>query len=63
MILDTSTGEVWQEFSIALTARPLTGQRTQSSESSEVRWLPSSEVLGYPMDRSMRIRLTDHLER
>ena len=63
VILYTSNGEVRQEFSIVLTARPLTGQPTPSSESSEVRWVPASEVLGYTMDRSMRIRINDFLAR
>lgn len=57
----TSNGEVRQEFSIVLTARALGGQPTPSNESSEVRWVPVSEVLGYPMDRSMRIRINDFL--
>jgi ADP-ribose pyrophosphatase YjhB (NUDIX family) len=63
VILYTSNGECRQEFSIVLTARPLAGQPTSSSESSEVRWVPAAEVLGYPMDRSMRIRLNDYLKR
>ena len=63
VILYTSNGEVRQEFSIVLTACPLAGQPTPSSESSEVRWVPSSEVLGYTMDRSMRIRINDFLAR
>ena len=63
VILYTSNGEVRQVFSIVLTARPLTGQPTPSSESSEVRWVPASEVLGYTMDRSMRIRINDYLAR
>jgi hypothetical protein len=54
---------VRQEFSIVLTARPLAGQPTPSSESSEVRWVPASEVLEYTMDRSMRIRISDFLAR
>jgi ADP-ribose pyrophosphatase YjhB (NUDIX family) len=61
VILYTSNGEARQEFSIALTACPLAGQLTPSSESSEVRWVPASEVLGYTMDRSMRIRINDFL--
>ncbi len=61
VLLYTSTGEVRQEFSIVLTARPLSGQPTPSSESSEVRWVPVSEVREYTMDRSMRIRLNDYL--
>jgi len=63
VILYTSNGEVRQEFSIVLTARPLRGQPTPSSESSEVRWVPVSAVAQYTMDRSMRIRINDYLAR
>jgi ADP-ribose pyrophosphatase YjhB (NUDIX family) len=63
VILYTSNGEARQEFSIVLTARPLSGQPTPSSESSEVRWVPVSEVRAYTMDRSMRIRINDYLDR
>jgi ADP-ribose pyrophosphatase YjhB (NUDIX family) len=63
VLLYTSNGEVRQEFSIVLTARPLSGQPTPSSESSEVRWVPVSEVRDYTMDRSMRIRINDYLAR
>jgi hypothetical protein len=63
VILYTSNGEVRQEFSIVLTARLLSGQPTPSSESSEVRWVPPSDVPGYTMDRSMRIRISDFLAR
>jgi ADP-ribose pyrophosphatase YjhB (NUDIX family) len=61
VLLYTSNGEVRQEFSIVLIARPLSGQPTPSSESSEVRWVPVSEVRDYTMDRSMRIRINDYL--
>jgi ADP-ribose pyrophosphatase YjhB (NUDIX family) len=63
VILYTSNGEVRQEFSIVLTARPLRGEPTPSSESSEVRWVPVSETVGYTMDQSMRIRVNDYLDR
>jgi 8-oxo-dGTP pyrophosphatase MutT (NUDIX family) len=63
VILYTSNGEARQEFSIVLTARPLSGQPTPSSESSDVRWVSPSELLGYAMDRSMRIRINDFLAR
>ena len=63
VLLYTSNGEVRQEFSIVLTAQRLSGQPTPSSESSEVRWVPTSEVLDYTMDRSMRIRVNDYLDR
>jgi ADP-ribose pyrophosphatase YjhB (NUDIX family) len=62
-ILYTSNGEARQEFSIVLTAQAGSGQPTPSSESSDVRWVPPSELLGYAMDRSMRIRINDFLAR
>jgi 8-oxo-dGTP pyrophosphatase MutT (NUDIX family) len=61
VILYTSNGEVRQEFSIVLTARAVGGQPTPSSESSEVRWVPTAEAAGYAMDRSMLIRINDFL--
>jgi ADP-ribose pyrophosphatase YjhB (NUDIX family) len=61
VLLYTSNGEVRQEFSIVLTARPLSGQPTPSSESSEVRWVSVDTVPEYTMDRSMRIRINDFL--
>lgn len=63
VILYTSNGEVRQEFSIVLTARPLAGQPTPSSESSEVRWVRGSEVSRHTMDRSSRIRINHYLAR
>ncbi len=60
VLLYMSNGEVRQEFSIVLTARPLSGQPTPSSETSEVRWVLLSEVLEYTMDRSMRMRISDY---
>jgi ADP-ribose pyrophosphatase YjhB (NUDIX family) len=63
VILYTSNGEVRQEFSIVLTARPLSGLPTPSSESSEVRWVSASTVPAYTMDRSMRIRINDYFAR
>lgn len=61
VLLYTSNGEVRQEFSIVLTARPLSGRPTPSNESSEVRWVPVDTVPEYTMDRSMRIRINDFL--
>jgi ADP-ribose pyrophosphatase YjhB (NUDIX family) len=61
VILYTSNGEVRQEFSIVLTARPVGGQPTPSSETSEVRWVPRGEVDSYTMDRSMRLRVGYYL--
>jgi hypothetical protein len=39
------------------------GSQHPSSESSDVRWIPESELPGYTMDRSMRIRINDFLSR
>jgi 8-oxo-dGTP pyrophosphatase MutT (NUDIX family) len=63
VILYTSNGEARQEFSIVLTARPYGGQPTPSNESSEVRWVSASDLPGYTMGRSMRIRIDDFLSR
>ena len=62
VILYTSNGEVRQEFSILLTARATGGAPTPSEESSEVRWVPRAGLGGYPMDRSMRLRIGHYLE-
>ena len=61
VILYTSNGEVRQEFSIVLTARPLGGEPTPSDESKEVHWVSPSDALRLTMDRSMRIRINDYL--
>jgi ADP-ribose pyrophosphatase YjhB (NUDIX family) len=63
VILYTSNGEARQEFSILLTARPTGGTPTPSDESTEVRWVKSSEVTDYDMDRSMRLRIEHYVER
>ena len=62
VMLYTSNGEVRQEFSIVLTARATGGEPTRSEEGSEVRWVPRAELGGYPMDRSMRLRIGHYLE-
>ena len=61
VILYTSNGEARQEFSIVLTARPVSGAPTPSDESTQVRWVPAADIPGYPMDRSMRNRINDYL--
>ena len=63
IILYTSNGEARQEFSILLTGRPVGGTPTPSDETTEVRWVPTSEVTGYNMDRSMRMRIEHYLDR
>jgi 8-oxo-dGTP pyrophosphatase MutT (NUDIX family) len=62
IILYTSNGEARQEFSIVLIARPIGGNPTPSDESTEVCWVPSSEIGDYGMDRSMRLRIEHYLE-
>jgi ADP-ribose pyrophosphatase YjhB (NUDIX family) len=63
VILYTSNGEVRQECSVVFTARPLSGEPTPSSESSEVRWVAADELDGYTMHPSMRQRVAHYLER
>ena len=61
VMLYTSDGEVRQEFSIVLTARPISGEPTTSDESREVRWVPRDNLADLQMDRSMRLRLDHYL--
>lgn len=58
----TSNDEVRQEFSIVYTARPVSGEPTPSSESSEVHWVEPDKVDGLQMDRSMRLRISHYLK-
>lgn len=58
----TSNDEVRQEFSIVVTARPVSGSPTPSSESSEVHWIDPDALDGLQMDRSMRMRIAQHLK-
>ena len=57
----TSNDEVRQEFSIVLTARPITGDPTSSSESSEVHWVAPDAIPQLTMDRSMKLRIEHYL--
>jgi 8-oxo-dGTP pyrophosphatase MutT (NUDIX family) len=57
----TSNDEVRQEFSIVLTARPVAGEPTPSSESSEVHWVDPADVPQLTIDRSMRMRIERYL--
>jgi 8-oxo-dGTP pyrophosphatase MutT (NUDIX family) len=61
VILYTSNGEVRQEFSIVLTAKPIGGEPTPSDESTFVRWVDPDDVRTYPMDRSMSMRVGHYL--
>ncbi|MEU1731649.1 NUDIX domain-containing protein [Streptosporangium sp. NPDC020145] len=62
VILYTSDGEARQEFSIVLTARPVSGEPTPSDESREVGWVPREEIGSLVMDRSMRLRIGHFLD-
>jgi len=59
VILYTSNGEARQEFSIVLTARPLGGQPTPSSETNQVRWVPEADLQLHdgPVDANAHQRL------
>jgi 8-oxo-dGTP pyrophosphatase MutT (NUDIX family) len=58
----TSDGEVRQEFSVVFTARPIGGNPTTSSESSEVVWINPADVSDLQMHPSMRQRIEHFLE-
>ncbi len=57
----TSNDEVRREFSVALTARPVGGAPTPSSESSEVRWVAPGDLARYNTGSAMRKRVDDYL--
>ena len=59
----TSDGEVRQEFSIVLTARPVDGTPTPSDESSQVVWVAANRVPDLRMHPSMRQRIEHYLKR
>jgi hypothetical protein len=45
-----------------LTARPVGGEPTPSSESSEVRWVAPGDLAGHTMGGAMRKRVDDYLK-
>ncbi len=59
----TSNNEVRQEFSILMTGQVISGQLAVSAESSDVRWMSPAEVTLLKLDRSMKLRISDYLNR
>jgi ADP-ribose pyrophosphatase YjhB (NUDIX family) len=55
-------GEVRQEFSICFTTRMLGGSKRTSSESADVRFVPSGDLPGYNIHPSVRLRIQHYLE-
>ena len=62
VILYTSDGEVRQECSVVFRARPIGGELTPSSESTEVRWVAPADLDQFTMHPSMRQRVAHHLQ-
>ena len=62
VILYTSNGEVRQECSLVCTARMVGGEPRPTSESLDVRWVPTNEISSYQMHPSMRQRIGHFLE-
>lgn len=55
-------GEVRQQFSICLAARPTGGTLRNSSESTSVRWVPLSEWERLDMHPAQQLRIRDGLD-
>jgi len=55
-------GEVRQEFSICLAGRLLGGSMQTSNESSEVRFIRTSDLPAYEIHPSTRMRISHYLE-
>src|SRR3954471_17768275 len=53
----TSNDEVRQEFTVVYRGEYLSGERTTSSETTHVEWVPTDQVPQLHMDRSQRMRL------
>jgi ADP-ribose pyrophosphatase YjhB (NUDIX family) len=60
-VIAFSDGEVRQEFSLCFRARPVGGNLTASSESHEVRWVPSGDLDSVDASESTRRRIYDAL--
>ncbi|GAB3155850.1 NUDIX domain-containing protein [Micromonospora sonneratiae] len=58
-IIAYTDGEVRQQFSICFRARYLSGQPTESDESSRVAWISQAELDDLKIHPSMRLRI-DH---
>ncbi|MEH0821848.1 MULTISPECIES: NUDIX hydrolase [unclassified Micromonospora] len=56
-VMAYSDGEVRQQFSICFRARPVGGEPSTSSESSEVRWVRREDLNSLPIHQSMRLRI------
>jgi hypothetical protein len=62
-VIAYANGEVRQEFSICFTARIVGGEvSVVDEESTEVRFVPTSEIDQLAMHRSTRLRLQHFLE-
>jgi ADP-ribose pyrophosphatase YjhB (NUDIX family) len=55
-------GEVRQEFSICLVGRLISGSLQTSTESSEVRFVPTADISTYEIHPSIRMRISRYLE-
>ncbi|ODU02806.1 MAG: NUDIX hydrolase [Pseudonocardia sp. SCN 72-86] len=56
-LVEFTDGEVRQEFSICFRARPTGGAPRDSDESTEVRWVETSELGTLDMHPSIRLRI------
>lgn len=56
-VIAFADGEVRQEFSICFRARYLRGEPRTSNESSEVSWVPRTELAGLDIHPSIRLRI------
>lgn len=62
-VIAYSDGEVRQEFSICLACRIVGGEIRVSEESSAVRFFAPAEIDHLEMHPSIRLRISDYLER
>ncbi|MGW5019348.1 NUDIX domain-containing protein [Streptomyces cacaoi] len=61
-IIAYSDGEVRRQFNVCFTARVVGGSLAISDESSELRFIPPSDIDALPMHHTQRLRLQHFLE-
>ncbi|MFI9552260.1 NUDIX domain-containing protein [Nonomuraea endophytica] len=61
-VIAYTDGEVRRQFAIVLRGRMIGGEMAVSEESTEVAWVPTSDLDGLPMHHTQRLRLTHVIE-
>jgi len=61
-VMAYTDGEVRQQFSLCFTTRLLGGDLLADSESTDIAWTPSQDILSLNIHPSMRLRIQHYLD-